>query len=271
MTRARLFTHVLSIQARKVMSYRADFWTNAVVTFFVEMAIAWFLWTAIFRETGRATIGGFTEDGMIVYYLAAILLGKLARGSEQDINVATDIYEGALTKYLLYPSSYFGFKYAEFLGTALPALVEFALFGAAALLLLDVPPDVHVTPASALMAAGAVAVANLLYFVLIFPMQEVAFWADNVWTLNVMFRFASQMLGGFLLPLSLFPDWSQPGLAVLPFRFLYYFPAMTLIGRVSFAEWAAGMALALGWCAAVGGVSYVVWRRGTRQYTGVGI
>src|SRR5204862_7635086 len=122
-----------------------------------------------------------------------------------------------------------------------------------------------------LMAAGAVVVANVLYFVLIFPLQEVAFWADNVWTLNVMFRFASQMLGGFLLPLSLFPEWSRPALAALPFKYLYNFPAMTLIGRVSLAEWAAGMSIAIAWCFVIGGTSYVVWRRGTRQYTGVGI
>jgi ABC-2 type transport system permease protein len=102
-------------------------------------------------------------------------------------------------------------------------------------------------------------------------LQGVAFWADNVWSLNVMFRFASQMLGGLLLPLSLFPAWSQPVLEVLPFTYLFYFPTTTLLGQVSTAEWATGLAISLGWCGALALVSRAVWRRGRLVYTGVGI
>jgi ABC-2 type transport system permease protein len=268
---ARLYAHALGVQARKSMSYRADFWTNAVVTFFVEMALAYFLWTAIFRESGRAEIAGFSLGGMVVYYVAALLLGKIVKGNERDRSVADDIYEGGLTRYLLYPSSYFGFKYAEHLGSLLPAFVELAVFGALALVALPVPPDVHVTPQSVAMAAVSVAVSNALHFTLMFPLRAVAFWADNVWTLDVMYRFASQMLGGLMLPLALFPDWAQPALDVLPFKYLYAFPATTLLGQVPPAAWARGLAVSLAWCAVAGLVCRAVWRRGTLQYSGVGI
>lgn len=268
---ARLFGHVLSLQARKLMSYRVNFWLNALVTFFVELAVAYFLWAAVFRETRRTEIGGFSLEAMVIYYVAAILLGKLVKGEERDLNISTDIYEGALTRYLLYPTSYFGFKYAEHLGSLLPALIQLGLFGVISLALLDLPPDVAVTPASVAMAAGAVMVANLLHFLILYPLQGVAFWADNVWALNVMFRFTSQMLGGLLLPLSLFPAWSQPVLDAMPFKYLFYFPATTLLGKVPPGEWALGMAVALGWCGAMALVSRAVWRRGRLVYTGVGI
>jgi ABC-2 type transport system permease protein len=262
---------VFGVQARKLMSYRADFWTSAVVVFFVELALAYFLWTAIFRETGRAEIGGFSLGGMVVYYVAAILLGKLVKGNERDRSISDDIYEGGLTRYLLYPSSYVGFKYAEHLGTLVPALLELVIFGAIAFALLDAPADVRITPATVAMAACSVAVSNVLHFVLMFPIRAVAFWADNVWSLEVMYRFASQMLGGLLLPLGLFPAWSQPALDALPFKYLYFFPATTLLGQVSPAEWARGLGISVAWCVAVGLVGRVIWRRGTLQYTGVGI
>jgi ABC-2 type transport system permease protein len=268
---ARLYAQVFGVQARKLMSYRADFWTSALAVFVVELALAYFLWTAVFRETGREEIGGFSLPAMIVYYVAAILLGKLVKGNERDRTISDDIYEGGLTRYLLYPSSYFGFKYAEHLGTLVPALVELVLFGAVALAALSIPPDVHITPATIAMAACSVAVSNLLHFLMLFPIRAVAFWADNVWSLDVMYRFVSQMLGGLLLPLSLFPAWSQPALNVLPFKYLYYFPATTLLGQVAPAEWARGIAVSLAWCAAVSLVARIVWRRGTFQYTGVGI
>jgi ABC-2 type transport system permease protein len=269
--RAGLYAQAFSIQARKLMSYRADFWTNAVVTFFVELAAAYYLWTAVFRETGRDEIGGFSLQAMVVYYVAAILLGKLVKGNERDRTISDDIYEGGLTRYLLYPSNYFGFKYAEHLGTLVPSLVELVAFGAAALAILPAAADVRVSPQTVAMAAVSVAVSNLLHFLLMFPIRAVAFWADNTWTLEVMYRFASQMLGGLLLPLSLFPAWSQPVLDLLPFKYLYYFPAMTLLGHVEPAAWARGMAVSLVWCAVAALVGSVVWRRGTFQYTGVGI
>lgn len=267
----RLFGQVASLQARKLMSYRTNFWIGAVVTFFVEMAVAYFLWAAVFRETGESRIGGFSLQAMVIYYVAVILLGKLVRGEERDLSISTDIYEGSLTRYLLYPTSYFGFKYAEHLGSLVPSLVQLAIFGALSLAFLDVPPDIRITPASAAMAAVSVCVANLLHFLLLYPLQGVAFWADNVWSLNVMFRFASQMLGGLMLPLSLFPAWSQPVLEVLPFTYLFYFPTTTLLGQVSPAEWATGLAISLGWCGALALVSRAVWRRGRLVYTGVGI
>jgi ABC-2 type transport system permease protein len=267
----RLFLHATGLQARKLMSYRTNFWLNAVVSFFVELAVAYFLWVAIFRETGREEIGGFSLEAMIVYYLAAILLGKVVRGEERDLSISTDIYEGGLTRYLLYPTSYFGFKYAEHLGSLLPAFVELVVFGAIGLYVVDFPPDVHITPATIAMAAVSVAVANLLHFLLIYPLQGVAFWADNVWSLNVMFRFASQMLGGLFLPLTLFPEWARALLDLLPFKYLFFVPTTTLMGKVPPGEWAVGIAISLGWCAALALVARVVWRRGRLVYTGVGI
>ncbi len=48
----RLFLHVFTIQARKLMSYRADFWLSSVVSFLVELGIMFFLWRAVFAESG---------------------------------------------------------------------------------------------------------------------------------------------------------------------------------------------------------------------------
>ncbi len=269
--KARLFLHVFTIQARKLMSYRADFWLSSVVSFFVELAIMYYLWRAVFAESGSDRIGGFSLDAMILYYVSALLLGKLIRGNDRDVTVSTDIYEGGLTRYLLYPSSYFTFKYAEHLGTLLPAAVQLVIFGVLYGVIAGIPHDVALTPATVAMAAISVAASNLLHFALLYPIQLVAFWADNVWSLNVMFRFACMMLGGLMLPLSLFPDWAQPILAVLPFQYLFYVPAMTLLGQVPAAEWALGVAASLGWTAAIALVTRLVWQRGTFQYTGVGI
>lgn len=267
----RLFLDVASVEARKLMSYRADFWLSAVASFVVEIAVAYYLWSAIFRESGREVIGGFTRDGMAIYYVLAILLGKLIRGEDRQSTIAQNIYDGSLTRYLLFPTNYFAFKYAEHLGTLVAAFVQLALFGGAAALFFDFGAAGEVSAASVARTVAAVAAGNLLAFLLAFLLEAVAFWADNVWSLLVLLRFIGHLLGGQLLPLHLFPGWAQPLLDLLPFRFLYYFPTMTFLGRLDLADWASGMAVALAWCAALGLAARVVWKRGCLEYTGVGI
>jgi len=267
----RLFARLVSMETRKGMSYRGDFWIDAVATFAVEMTVAFFLWRAIFAESGNAEIGGFGLEGMVLYYVLALLLGKVIRGSERQANMARDIYEGTLTRYLVWPGSYFTFKYAERLGSLVPALVQMALFGAMALLVFDLRSLGPVTAGSAARGLVALALGSLLAFLMSFLLEAVAFWADNVWTLNVMLRFVSGLLGGKLLPLQLFPGWAQAVLDLLPFRFLFFFPVMTLVGRISTGQWLAGLAVGLAWCALLALAIRVVWGRGLRVYTGVGI
>ncbi|HWP83848.1 MAG TPA: ABC-2 family transporter protein, partial [Terriglobia bacterium] len=138
-------------------------------------------------------------------------------------------------------------------------------------LAVGIPAEVRITPASVLMGLAALALANLLHFLLVIPIQAVAFWADNVWSLMVAERIAISFLGGQLAPLSLFPAWAQNALAWLPFPYLYSFPVRAILGGVSLREWALGMLVGLAWCGMAAAVGQWVWRRGDRQYTGVGI
>ena len=117
----------------------------------------------------------------------------------------------------------------------------------------------------------AAAVANLLIFLLRFIAQLVSFWADNVWSLNVMLRFTTELLGGLMLPLTLFPQWTQDLLVWTPFPYLFYVPVMVLLGEIGVVEWVQGLAVAAVWIAVAALVALRVWRRGTLGYTGVGI
>jgi ABC-2 type transport system permease protein len=266
-----LFLKVAGLEARKLMSYRADFWLNAIAAFLAQLAVAYFLWLAVFEASGSERIGGLSLAGMVLYYVLAILIGKMVRGQERSISVAQDIYEGHLTRYLIYPVDYFRFKYAEQVGALVPAVVQLAVFGSLAVVFLEMPPGMEMTPAAVVRAALAVALGNLLHFLIIYPIQSVAFWADNVWSLNVTFRFTAEILGGLMLPLTVFPGWARQILEVLPFQYLFYFPTMTLLGEIDGAAWLGGMGIGLAWCAVIAWFGRSVWRRGTRIYTGVGI
>jgi ABC-2 type transport system permease protein len=265
----RLFWSIAGVEARKRMSYRVDFWINSVVGFVSELGVAWFIVLAMF--SGAERLGGYSRNGMLLYFVAVILASRIARSADMEWAIADDIYQGALSRYLLYPANFVLLKYATQLGALLPSILQVVLFGAWVPFVLGVPEGLQITPASALMCLGALAVANVLHFMSCLPLQLVAFWADNCWSLLVAHRIVAGLLGGLLLPLSLFPSWSQTALAALPFRYLFAFPVDALLGRVSPAEYLAGIGVALVWCGILAAISAAVWRRGTLQYTGVGM
>ena len=267
----RVLWNIFSVEVRKRMFYRADFWVNSVGGIAVTFSLYWFLAHAMFAVSARPTLAGFSVNGMVLYYVFALLLGRIVQGNEMEMSIAQDIYDGSLSRYLLYPLPYPAVKFAQQAGSLAPQLIQLVLFGTVAPFFTGIPQDVHITPASVAMTVVSVAVANVLHFLLILPIQAVAFWADNVWSLVVAERIAVALLGGLMLPLDFFPAWARQALYLLPFPYLYAAPVRTLMGKVSPGEWIYGIAVALVWCAIAWVATRLVWRRGDLQYTGVGI
>jgi ABC-2 type transport system permease protein len=268
--RHALFLRIVGIESRKRLAYRADFWIQSFAVFGSELGLVWFLWQAMFAARGTDRIAGMDLSSTILYYVAVILVAKLARGPDLAEDVSNDIYEGGLNRYLVYPVPYFGFKYAQNLGALTPALVQLALFLAVAPLVLR-GGEAGVSALSVGMCLVSVLVGNLLYQLMTWPLSGLAFWADNVWSLLVALRLVSGLLGGVMLPLAVFPEWSQPLLAALPFRHCFSVPALALLGRTDLATWLLDLAAAGAWCVGFALLTRAVFARGRLRYTGVGI
>lgn len=267
----RLFFQIASMEARRRMSYRADFWISATVGVLASFGLAWFLWGAMFASADTDRIGGFSFEAMLLYYVVVILIAKVVRGYALDMQVSVDIYEGGLTRYLVFPTSYVPFKYAQHLGTLAPVVIQSVVFGAVFALTIGVPADAQLSWWRLAACVLAVFVGNLLYFLMNLPLQSVSFWADNVWSLSVALRMTSNLLGGMLVPIALFPQWAQDALAWTPFPLLFDAPARMLIGKMGFEELAHLLAVSLAWMSALVVVTHLIWRRGRLRYTGVGI
>ena len=267
---ARLFLEVVVIEAKKRLSYRVDFWLQAFVIFAVEAMLAWFVWQALFVESGRDRIAGLDFHGAVLYQVTAILTTKLVRGSEFSDQVSDDIYTGGYTRYLLYPVPYFGFKYAAQVGAQTPNALQFVVFGTLAPLVIT-SATTAVTPTGVLMAVPSLLVANVLYYVMSLALQGVAFWADNVWSLMVAQRLLSAVLGGAMFPLAILPAGARRVFDALPFRYLFSDPIETILGRRDVGAWATGLGVASAWIVAFALLGRAVFRRGRLSYSGVGI
>jgi len=100
--------HVLILELKKIASYRVDFWMRLVFAAMAKIFLAYYLWQAVFHEKGVKELGGYSLEGMIYYFVIAALVGNVVFAGRDSF--ATEIYDGTLTRYLLYPVSFYLYK-----------------------------------------------------------------------------------------------------------------------------------------------------------------
>jgi ABC-2 type transport system permease protein len=253
---------------QRLLAYRAEFWMGFLGSLLSQFVVAFFLWKAIFHARGTDVIQGYSFGGLMLYYLLVPLVERVGHVQEMS-GFSGEIYDGGLSRYLLYPVSYFRIKYAGNLAESTVYLGQLALILAVYAVLFGKPAGM--TAASLARGLAALWASATLCFFLSAAVEMVAFWADNVWSLWVLVRMASSLLGGGMIPLAFFPGWARSALEWLPFGRLISFPIRCLLGEVGWAEWGAGLALAFGWAGILGAATALLWRRGLRSYAGVGI
>jgi ABC-2 type transport system permease protein len=256
---------------KKVVIYKVLFWFDFLLSTSSHVLISFFLWKAVFESQNVIEMSGYSLRGMVFYNLLSVLIEKINQGEGWKAGASIDIYDGGLTKYLVYPLSYLGFKCAThstyFFVNWLKSLLGISIFVVA----FGWAPEIPFSASGFFMGFILTALSAWLQILLCLSIDCVAFWADNVWSLQVMLRFVSQLLGGALIPLALIPEEYKPFIVRLPFVCLFSNPIQALMGRMSFAECFSAMLTALVWI----GIAYLglrwIWGRGLRVYTGVGV
>ncbi len=262
--------HVLSIELKKALSYRLDFWIFFFFGTATEIGVAYFLWKAVFASQNTTTMAGYSFHAIIFYYLFASFAIRISRGSERGY-ISQEIYDGGLTRYLLYPVSFLGYKFVTHFAQQLIGIFQlFVAFGIL-ILLMGLPPDQNVTIGSISAGILTCLIAGVLHFAMMSCLELVAFWQDVIWNLMVMLRFIVGLLGGGMIPLSFFPEWGQKLVHLTPFPALIAFPVKVFLGQVTFSEWLNGVGIISVWSAIFAAIAFFVWDRGIKQYSGVGI
>lgn len=253
---------------QKAISYRAEFWIGFLGSVGSQFVVAFFMWKAIFQARGAETLQGYTFGGLMLYYLLVPLVERVGRVHEMG-GISGEIYDGGLSRYLLYPIPYFRIHFAANLAQSTVYLGQMVLMLAAYFAIFGRPEGMDA--AAAAKGFGAMMASAALCFWMSACVEMVAFWADNVWSLWVLIRILASLLGGGMIPLAFFPEWSRALLEYLPFGRLISFPVRCLLGQVGWGEWALGMGVSAAWAGVFLGAGMILWKRGLRTYAGVGI
>ena len=267
---SRHFSVVFLAETKRLLAYRAQFWFELVLSSIIELFVAVTVWRAVFASSKTGLIGGYTYEAMVVYATSAVFVSQAVRGTNIG-TFARDIYDGTFTKFLVYPLSVYSYKLGTFIPRSFFGLLQLvlALLGISLFSSIAIGQVLYFSQIPAFLMA--IALAALLYFMLLFCIESLAFWADHVWALSVMLQAAMMLLSGKLIPLSLFPEWAESAILWSPFPYLVYFPIQVLFGRVEGAALLEGFLVLLTWLLVATIVSSALYRRGVKNYSGVGM
>lgn len=217
------------------------------------------LWTALYAQ--NAAPSNLPLHAMITYATVAMLMSLVLEVDGTRL-IREKIREGTIATDLMKPISLPLYFFSDGLGqTALHALLVVpSLLCALLLVHVDVP-----APATFAAFCVAFAIGYCVNFFVNFLMNSIAFWTLETFAVQLIVRWASDLLSGQIVPLTFFPGIFGRLLFALPFAAIYSTPLLIYVGVIPPDRWAASIATQLIWLAAFAALSATVWRAASRK------
>lgn len=256
-----LYRRCLGAQLRATLEYEGDFWIMSVAAVITQATGIVFLW-AIFRAIPQIN-GWQFWDVVLIYSLVAITEGIAVLLAQGAWSMAVTVNFGGLDTLLVRPFSPLLQVLSSQIG--MNGLGNLALGGSmfiAALLHVGV----SWSPGRIATAAFLFAFAPLVKIGLNILTNCAAFWLKTPWS---MFPFAFHTLGELArYPITIYGVVVRVILSVvLPYAFMSYFPATTVLS-VGSASWLGLLTpVAAVWCLFLGRWAF---RRGLLRYESAG-
>jgi viologen exporter family transport system permease protein len=209
------------------------------------------LWTALYSQNAAPL--NLPLHSMITYATVALLMSlilevdgtRLIREKVREGTIATD-----LMKPISVPMYFFSDGFGQTLLHAVLVLPSLAF--ALLLVHIDVPP----MPTFAVFALSML-VGYALNFFLNFVMNSIAFWALETFAMQMIVRWASDLLSGQIIPLQFFPGVFGSLVFALPFAAIYSTPLLIYVGIIRPHDYARYLLF--------GVLSAIIWRAASRR------
>lgn len=265
----RKYFNIFRASLTERLAYRADFFLSTLLRF-LPVVTTILLWHAVYVAANGRSLAGYSEDDMIAYLLLVHISRMFSSMPGLAHGIARDIRDGNLKKYLLQPIEMIPYllsyrvahKAAYIATSAIPYAILFFVFR-----------DYFTLPTDPLVWA-AYAAALLLGFLVGFFFEAtigmLGFWFLQIGSFLYVINTLSFFLSGHMLPLDVLPAGMAEVLKFLPFKYLAYYPATILLGKVQGADLLWGLLIEAAWAAGLIVMARWLYRRGLRHYSAYG-
>ncbi|MFN2459280.1 MAG: ABC transporter permease [Candidatus Velthaea sp.] len=248
--------------AKKAMAreatYRFEVFT-AIGSFLVRVYLVRMVWTALYAR--NAAPNDLPLHAIITYSTVALLMG-LVLDIDQTRLLHDKLHDGSIATDFMKPINVPFYFFSDGTGEVIfhAALIVPALLLSLLLVHIDVP------------APGALATFFVSFFLgyfvgffINFMLNCIAFWTLEISAVQLIFTWVTDLLGGQLFPLVLFPAVVQNVIFALPFAAMYSTPLLIYVGAIKPDRYGSALALQVVWLVVLAGVSWVLWRAGSRR------
>jgi ABC-2 type transport system permease protein len=251
--------------------YRGDF-AFATLVRFLPIVTQIFLWGAIYQagtSSERPTMNGYTYPDMVAYYLLAMVARAFSSMPGLASGIARDVRDGSIKKYLTQPVDMLGYLFwhrvAHKLVYYFVATGPFALVFYLCRDYFPGTPDLYTATAF----AASLVMGFLIGFLLESLIGLISFWFLEVSSLLFIYMMINYFLSGHMIPLDWLGELGEWFL-YLPFKFLAYFPAAILLGKVPISQIPRELGIEFCWVIALLLANRVAFSRGVRRYGAFG-
>ena len=249
--------------ARAAMSreatYRFDVFTT-IGSFAIRVYLLQMVWTALYRHNAHAP-QELTLRGIITYSAVALLMG-IVMDIDQTRALHDHLHDGSIVTDFLKPILVPLYFFADGTGEVLFHAVLLIPATLIALLIFHI-----LVPPPLVLAAFALSffLGYIVGFFVNFILNCVAFWTLEISAVQLIVTWLTDLFGGELIPLILFPAVLQNFIYALPFAAMFSTPLLIYVRVIPPARYLEVMGLQVLWILALGAVSALLWRAGARR------
>ena len=217
----------------------------------------------------KASEGGnfdFTPQEFARYFFSVFLVRQLTT-IWVIWEFEREVLEGKLSLRLLQPLDPVWHHVARHLAEKMTRIPLIVLFCGLFFLLY---PEAAWVPSlrNSCLSLVAIAFAFILRFAIQYTFAMLAFWTERASAIQQFWFLFYVFLSGTIAPLEVFPDTVRQIVEWTPFPYLMHFPATLLMGLpVNFSR---SILIMLGWTTIFIVLNRWLWRRGLKQYSGMG-
>lgn len=264
----RIKVLILKTAIEERLMYRGDF-AFATLIRFLPIITQLYLWRAIYGNDSSVSLNGYSFAGMVSYYLLVMVSRAFSSMPGLANGIALSVRDGSIKKYLLQPIDLLDYLLWQRIAHK---LVYYAVAtGPFALVFWLCRDYLPAWPGWTVMVAWMLSL--VMAFVIGFLIESliglVSFWFLEVSSLIFIYMMMSYFLSGHMIPLEWIEEWI-PWVNHLPFKYLAYFPAAVLLGKVPIDTLWIELSVELIWVVVLFVASRMAFHFGVRRYGAFG-
>jgi len=256
-----------NMELKKILSYPLEFWANTLGLILVNILIPYCIWQAIFKARNITEMYNLSFNQFIFYFLCCYFVSASVLGAMSKGSISQEIYQGNINKFIIYPIQYLRFKFFNSLAYSFIILIELIITICVHKLIFGN----QITILAFIEFLPTLILSTTIGFLLVANLELLSFWVDSVWNLQVILRLFIQMGGGLFLPLFLMSESIRHFLYFTPFPYLIYYPIGILTKFYSVIPLHHLLIIQLFWIGFLLLLAQSLWKKGLKQYSGIGI